>query len=56
MNCTRPDIVCNNSETLLFLARLPITLIALVLAFFLFLWGREMSGTLTGLFHRTLCL
>ncbi len=50
MNCTRPDIVCNNSETLLFLARLPITLIALVLAFFLFLWGREMSGTLTGLF------
>lgn len=54
MNCTNPDIVCNNSEAILFLARLPITLIALVLGLFLFLWGRELGGTLAGLFATAL--
>ncbi len=49
MNCTRPDIVCNDSEAILFWSRLPITLIALLLGLFLFLWGRKLGGTLTGL-------
>lgn len=54
MNCTQPDIACNDSDTLLFLARLPIICIALLLGFFLFLWGRELGGTLAGLFATTL--
>jgi 4-amino-4-deoxy-L-arabinose transferase-like glycosyltransferase len=49
LNCTEPDIVCNDSEAILFLARIPIILIALLLGLFLFLWGRELGGTLAGL-------
>lgn len=49
MNCTNPNIACNDSDAILFWARLPITLVALLLGLFLFLWGRELGGTLAGL-------
>lgn len=49
MNCTRPDIACNDSDAILFWSRLPITLVALLLGLFLFFWGRELGGTLAGL-------
>lgn len=49
MNCTQPSIVCNDSEAILFWARLPITLIAILLGIFLFLWGRELGGVLAGI-------
>ncbi len=49
MNCTHPDIACNDSDAILFWSRLPITFIALLLALFLFFWGRELGGTLAGL-------
>ena len=49
MNCTNPNVACNNSDAILFWSRLPITLIALLLGLFLFLWGRELGGALAGL-------
>lgn len=49
MNCTHSDIACNDSDAILLWSRFPITLIALLLGLFLFLWGRELGGTLTGL-------
>ena len=49
MNCTRPDIACNDSDAILFWSRLPITLVALLLGLFLFFWGRELGGALAGL-------
>jgi len=54
VNCTRPDIVCNDADTILFWSRIPITLIAVVLGIVLFLWTRELAGTLAGLFAVTL--
>lgn len=49
MNCTRPDIACNDSDAILLWSRFPITLIALLLGLFLFFWGQEIGGALTGL-------
>ena len=49
LNCTSPDIVCNNNKAILLWSRIPITLIALLLGWFLFKWGRELGGTLAGI-------
>ena len=54
VNCTRSDIACNDADTILFWSRIPITLIAVVLGIVLFLWTRELAGTLAGLFAVTL--
>lgn len=54
VNCTKPDIACNDADTLLFWSRIPITLIAVVLGIFLFIWTKELAGTLAGLFAVTL--
>lgn len=40
----------NNPEQILFWARLPIILLSIVLGLFLFKWGKELTGTLGGLF------
>lgn len=40
----------NNPDTITFFARLPIVLIAVLLGLAIFLWTRELSGTLAGLF------
>lgn len=40
----------NNPDQILFWARLPIILISIVLGLFLFMWGKEIAGTLGGLF------
>lgn len=44
----------NNPDQILFWARLPIILISIVLGLFLFMWGKEIAGTLGGLFVLTL--
>lgn len=44
----------NNPEQILFWARLPIILISILLGLFLFKWGKELAGTLAGLFVLTL--
>lgn len=44
----------NNPEQILFWARLPIILISVLLGLFLFKWGKELAGTLGGLFVLTL--
>lgn len=54
VNCTRPDVVCNDADAILFWSRIPITLIAVVLGFVIFIWTRELAGTLAGLFAVTL--
>jgi predicted membrane-bound dolichyl-phosphate-mannose-protein mannosyltransferase len=54
VNCTKPDIACNDADTILFWSRIPITLIAVVLGIFLFIWTKELAGTLAGLFAVTL--
>ena len=40
----------NNSDTIVFSARLPITIIAILLGLAIFLWTRQLAGTLAGLF------
>ncbi|MFZ2984824.1 MAG: glycosyltransferase family 39 protein, partial [Candidatus Moraniibacteriota bacterium] len=54
VNCTRPEIGCNDADAILFWARLPITLIAVILGIALFLWTKELGGTLAGLLAVTL--
>ncbi len=49
INCTNPEVACNDTEAILFWSRLPIILIALLLGLSLFLWGRALGGTLAGL-------
>lgn len=44
----------NNSDQIVFWGRLPIILISVLLGLFLFKWGKEISGTLGGLFVLTL--
>ncbi len=50
LNCTRPEIACNNADRILFWSRMPITLLAVILGFVLFFFTRELAGTLAGLF------
>ncbi|MDD2766702.1 MAG: glycosyltransferase family 39 protein [Candidatus Moranbacteria bacterium] len=54
VNCSNPEMSCNNADTILFWSRLPITLVAVLLGIAIFLWTRELSGTLAGLFAVTL--
>jgi hypothetical protein len=54
VNCARPDMGCNSSDAILFWSRLPIILIAVILGIALFLWTRELRGTLAGLLAVTL--
>lgn len=42
--------VGNNPNDILFFSRLPIILLGLLLGYFLYRWGKELSGTLTGIF------
>ena len=44
----------NNPDQILFWARLPIIIISILLGLFLFMWGKEIAGTLGGLFIITL--
>lgn len=50
VNCTQPDIACNNADSLLFWSRLPIIIISIILGIVLFVWTKELGGTLAGLF------
>ncbi len=54
VNCSRPEIACNDADTILFFARLPIILLAVLLGIGIFLWTRELGGTLAGIFAVTL--
>ncbi|MDO8565999.1 MAG: glycosyltransferase family 39 protein [Candidatus Moranbacteria bacterium] len=54
VNCTRPDVICNDADTILFWSRIPVTLVAVILGFVIFIWTRELAGTLAGLFAVTL--
>ncbi len=50
VNCLRPELTCNDSDTILFFSRIPITLVAVLLGVFLFFWTKELGGTLAGVF------
>jgi hypothetical protein len=54
VNCTKPDVICNDADSILLWARLPIILISIILGIGIFIWTKELSGTLTGLFALTL--
>lgn len=54
INCTKPDLVCNDADTILFWSRIPITVLSVILGIVLFIWTRELAGTLAGLFAATL--
>ena len=49
INCSDPAQVCNDGDAILFWSRIPITLVAVLLGIVLFLWTRELGGTLAGL-------
>lgn len=49
LNCTDQSQACNDSDSILFWSRLPITLLAVVLGIGIFLWTRELGGTIAGL-------
>jgi hypothetical protein len=44
----------NNPDLIIFWARLPIVLLSIIFGLFLFKWGKEIGGTLAGLFVLTL--
>ncbi len=50
VNCSHPELACNDTDTILFFSRTPITIIAILLGFVLFLWTKELGGVLAGLF------
>lgn len=54
INCSRPELACNDADTILFYARIPIALIAIILGIMLFLWAKELGGALAGVFAVTL--
>ncbi|MEI8096672.1 MAG: glycosyltransferase family 39 protein [Candidatus Moraniibacteriota bacterium] len=54
INCTKPELSCNNADSILFWSRLPISLVAVILGIGLFLWTRELVGTVAGIFAVTL--
>jgi 4-amino-4-deoxy-L-arabinose transferase-like glycosyltransferase len=49
INCTDPNQSCNDADAILLWSRLPITLLAVVFGIGIFLWTRELGGTLAGL-------
>jgi 4-amino-4-deoxy-L-arabinose transferase-like glycosyltransferase len=49
ISCTVPEEACNDARTVSFWARLPLILIATLLAGFLFWWTRKVAGPLAGL-------
>lgn len=49
LNCTRPELACNDTFALTFWSRAPFVFVSLALAFFLFRWTRKISGPLAGL-------
>lgn len=54
ISCTKPEVACNDADKILFWSRLPIILLSVVLGIALFIWTRELGGTLAGLFAVTL--
>ena len=54
INCTKQDITCNDADKILFWSRLPIILLSVLLGLGIFIWTRELGGTLAGLFAVTL--
>ena len=54
INCSRPELACNDADTILFFSRLPIIFLAVLLGIALFLWTKELGGTLAGVFAVTL--
>ena len=54
INCSQPEIACNDADTVLFFSRLPITVLSVVLGVGIFLWTRKLGGALAGVFATTL--
>ncbi len=54
LNCSEPEIACNDADTLLFFSRLPITVLAVILGVGIFLWTRKLGGALAGVFATAL--
>lgn len=49
LHCNHPEMACNDAATLTFWSRLPLVFVSLLLATFLFWWGRKLGGSLAGL-------
>ncbi|MDP2838110.1 MAG: glycosyltransferase family 39 protein [Candidatus Moranbacteria bacterium] len=54
INCSRPELACNDADTILLFSRIPIIIIAVILGIFIFRWTRELGGTIAGLIAVTL--
>jgi predicted membrane-bound dolichyl-phosphate-mannose-protein mannosyltransferase len=54
INCSRPELACNDADTILFFSRLPIIILSVLLGLGLFWWTRELGGVLAGLIAVTL--
>ncbi len=50
VNCSRPEAACNDTATVLFFSRIPIIIIAVLLGIAIFVWTKELGGTLAGVF------
>ena len=50
VNCSRPEVACNDADTVLFFSRIPIIIISVLLGIALFVWTKELGGTLAGVF------
>lgn len=49
LNCTRPELACNDTWELTFWSRIPLILVSLLFALALFCWTRNVAGSLAGL-------
>ena len=56
LNCSRPELACNDTWQLTFWSRLPLILVSLFLALSLFWWTRSLAGPMAGLLALTLML
>lgn len=54
ISCLVPEEACNDAEQITFWSRVPITLVAVLLGIFIFVWTRKLAGSLAALFALTL--
>ncbi len=54
VNCSKPEHGCNDTDTILLFSRTPIIIVAVLLGIVLFLWTKELGGTLAGVLAVTL--
>jgi predicted membrane-bound dolichyl-phosphate-mannose-protein mannosyltransferase len=54
ISCLVPEEACNDADLVTFWSRVPIVFVAILLGVFLFIWTRELAGSVAALFALTL--